>query len=156
MLSLQYRLLFIHQTEHASYWSVDCSLTSLSPLGAQTPPPTPSGHWLLMVMTTQKYFTLGAGPAFCGSVNNGRSRNAMSFRPTPLTPLLFLTLLVVSANREEEHYWKHRGVFVYCRHKMHLLFSTILTVGAPKILVKKWWILAFVFTFQWLSTPVYV
>lgn len=89
MISLQYRLLFIHLTEHASCWSVDCSLTVLSPLGAQTPPPTPSGHRLLMAMTTQKYFTLRAGPAFCGSVNNGRSSNAMSFRPAPLTPLLY-------------------------------------------------------------------
>lgn len=77
--------------------------------------------------------------------------------PAPLTPPAFLTLLVVSANREVEHYWKHRGVFVYCQHKIHLLFSTILTVrGPPKNLVKKWWILAFVFTFQWLSTPVCV
>ncbi|TNN83958.1 hypothetical protein EYF80_005829 [Liparis tanakae] len=32
------------------------------------PPPPPSGPRLLRVMTTQKYFTLGAGSAFCGSL----------------------------------------------------------------------------------------
>lgn len=42
MLSLQYRLLLIHLTEHASRWRVECSHGALSPLGAQTPPLVPS------------------------------------------------------------------------------------------------------------------
>lgn len=36
---------------------------------------------LLRVMTAQKFFTQGVGPAFCGSASNGRCSNAMSFRP---------------------------------------------------------------------------
>lgn len=122
MLSLQYRLLFIHLTEDACCLRADRGLTALSPPGAQTPTPLAG---LLRVMTTQKYFTLGAGSAFDGSVNSSRGSNAMSFRPcSPHTPS-FLTLLVVSANRVVEHYWKHRGGFVDCQHEMRLLFSTI-------------------------------
>lgn len=74
----------------------------------------PSGHRLLRVTTTQKYFTLGDGPVFCGSVNSGWTSNAMSFRPCSPHAPAFLTLLVVSANRELEHYRKPPGVFVYC------------------------------------------
>lgn len=53
--------------------------TVASQRSAQTPHP-PSGPLVPGAMTTQKYFTLGAGPEFCGSVNSGRSSNAMSFR----------------------------------------------------------------------------
>lgn len=97
---------------------------SAKPLECSKTPPT-LGIGLLRVMTTQKYFTLGAGPAFCGSVNSGRRSNAMSFRPRSPHAPAFLTLLVVSANNSFE---KHRGHFVYCQHKMRLLFSTTLTV----------------------------
>lgn len=86
MLSLQYRLLFSHRTEHVTFWRVDCRLRSL-----KHPPIT--GPRLLRVMTTQKYFTLGAGPAFCGSVNNSRGSNTMSFKPGSPIPSLSLHFL---------------------------------------------------------------
>lgn len=123
MLSLQYRLLFIHLTEDACCLRADRGLTALSLSGCPNAKPPLVG--LLRVMTTQKYFTLGAGSAFDGSVNSSRGSNAVSFRPcSPHTPS-FLTLLVVSANRVVEHYWKHWGGFVDCQHEMRLLFSTI-------------------------------
>lgn len=97
MLSLQYRLLFIHLAEHACCSRAGRGLTALSPSGAQTPP---SGPGLLRVMTTQKYFTLGAGSAFCGSVNSSRSSNAMSFRPcSPRTPCFPYTSCGISKQR---------------------------------------------------------
>lgn len=70
----------------------DCGLPALGPLGARHPRlPQPA---LLRAMTIQRYFTLGAGFAFCGSVNSGQSSNAMSFRLCqPLTPLLSLHFL---------------------------------------------------------------
>lgn len=86
MLSLQYRLLFSHRTEHVTFWRVDCRLRSL-----KHPPIT--GPRLLRVMTTQKYFTLGAGPAFCGSVNNSCGSNTMSFKPGSPIPSLSLHFL---------------------------------------------------------------
>lgn len=36
---------------------------------------------LLRAMTKQKYFTLGVGSAFCGSLNSGQSSDATSFTP---------------------------------------------------------------------------
>ncbi len=109
----------IHLTEHACCLRAEWGL-----LLPQCPPsfPVPS---LLRVMTTQKYFTLGAGFAFCGSVNSGLSSNAMSFRNGSPHTLTLLTLFLLSANRKVKLSWKHRGVSVCFPHKMHLLFFTI-------------------------------
>lgn len=85
MLSFQYRLLFFQPTVHACCWRADRGLTS-----AQTPPP-PSCLGLLRAMTTQKYFTLGAGPAFCGSVNSRpRQQRHVIQSLLPSHPLLSL------------------------------------------------------------------
>lgn len=65
----------------------------------------PSGPGLQWVMTTQKYFTPGAGPAFCGSVNSSPWQQCHVIQTLiPSQPPAFLTLLVVSANREVGHY----------------------------------------------------
>ena len=83
MLSLQYRLLFIHLTVHACCWRADSH---------QRPnTPSSSGRRLVRVMTTQKYFTLGAGSAFCGSVNGRpeQQRHVIQSLP-PSHPLLSL------------------------------------------------------------------
>lgn len=66
----------------------------------RVPKRPPSGPGLLRVMTTQKYFTLGAGFAFCGSVNSGQGSNAMSFRPcSPHTPCFPYTSCGISKQR---------------------------------------------------------
>lgn len=68
----------------------------------------------------------GLGLHFVGQWIAGWGSNAMSFRPdSPRTPLLSLHFSWYQQTERWEHYWKHRGVFVYCQHKMLLLFSTI-------------------------------
>lgn len=94
-----------------------------------TPPHQDLG--LLRAMTTQKCFTLGAGPAFCGSVNNGRSSNTMSFRPgSAHTSLQFSLHFLWYQQTERWNTAESTGEFLCSANvKMCLLFSTTLTQG---------------------------
>ena len=144
-------LFFIHLTEHVSCCRVDNGLTELTPSGWPNIPPS-LWSWGFRGQWQHKSTShMGAGPQLFGSVNSGRSSNAMSFRScSPHTPSL-LTLLVVSADTEVYHFWKCGGVFVHRQNKMHPLFFSTLTVWAPTALVKEWWIHAVLFTFWWLE-----
>lgn len=79
---------------------------------------------LLKAMTKQKYFTLGVGSAFCGSLNSGQSSDATSF-----TPPLFLSFWW----HQQTEKWNTIGSMG--THKMHLQFSTI-SMRVPRTLVK--------------------
>ncbi len=111
-------------------------LTALSPPCAQTPPPLVPGFWGRWQHKSTSHW--GLGLHFVGQWTAAEAATPCHSDHAALTPPAFLTLLVVSANREVDHYWKHREVFVYCQNKMHLLFSTIPASqrGPPKPLLR--------------------
>lgn len=140
-LTLKYANAFI--TIQASFYSPRraCVLLESGPRPHDARPKHPSlplVPGLLRAMTTQRYFTLGAGPEFCGSVNSGRSSNAVSFRAcSPSHPRLSLHF----SWYQQTGRWttsERTGEFlcaanIECTYR----FSPPLTAWVPKTLVKK-------------------